>query len=326
MTMPATALRQGPGHWHASTGLTLVELLVSMTLGLLLALAALGSLLVARQNHAPADAVVQLRDKGRFLQTSIERLVAQAGYKNLRSSSTPNDLCAALSTESPPPSPPTIFGLNNAMRISTGSWCTGTARSANDVGYGSDILVLRYQASVATNDSLATDKTMIDCAGFTSAIEENPDEDLESILHVGTGPDEEPSLMCTRLKSRSPLEYETYPLISGVENFQVLYGVGIPPHNPNRYWRADEIGSYKNWYRVRSIRIGIVLRGAPGSDDTGVESILYPLGITKGSPTGAIGTAFSTDSDPKTIFVTPPDGRLRQAMTFTVYLRNASGE
>ncbi|KAB7535791.1 hypothetical protein ET532_027825, partial [Verminephrobacter sp. Larva24] len=74
------------------------------------------------------------------------------------------------------------------------------------------------------------------------------------------------------------------PIISGVENFQVLYGVdGIGPANTavpgttdrvvDRYLRADQLtvsgsqpasinkaATYANWRRVRSIRIGVVLR------------------------------------------------------------------
>ena len=328
-------------------GMTLIELLVAMTLGLLIALAAAAALLVSRQGFTAVDASSQLRDNGRFLQSIVQRLGVQAGYK---------DLGFATNTAAQPNSPagmgpegirPYVFGLNNASRTSTNTWDQGTARTSTQLGYGSDILVLRYQTSTTNPAAAASDETIIDCAGIAPTTAPlGADDTIVSILHVGVGVDGEPSLMCSR-SNTGDAPYDTQPLVQGVENFQVLYGVdGVAPGNtvvpiaaapdsiPERYLRADQltvagndIATYANWRRVRSIRIGVVLRGAPGSAVDRTSQTFYPLGVSKGSTAGTPGSAFANNSnDPGTVFTPTTDGRLRQAMTFTVHLRNYQGE
>lgn len=328
-------------------GMTLIELLVAMTLGLLIALAAAAALLVSRQGFTAVDASSQLRDNGRFLQTITQRLGVQAGYK---------DLTFATNTAAQSNSPaglgpegirPYVFGVNNASRTSTTTWDQGTPRTSSQLGYGSDILVLRYQTSTTNPAATASDETIIDCSGVAPATASTgANETIVSILHVGVGTDGEPSLMCSR-SDTGDAPYDTQPLVQGVENFQVLYGVdGVAPGNtvvpiasvpdsiPERYLRADQltiagndIATYANWRRVRSIRIGVVLRGGPGTAIDKTSQTYYPLGISKTSATGTAGSAFANNAnDPGTVFAAAADGRLRQVMTFTVHLRNFQGE
>jgi type IV pilus assembly protein PilW len=82
-----------------------------------------------------------------------------------------------------------------------------------------------------------------------------------------------------------------------------------------------------NWRRVRSIRIGMIVRGAPGSQQLANTTAdrLYPLGGGKESSTGTAGLALSSTNDIGTVFTPPIDGRLRQVVTFTVHLRNDQG-
>ena len=332
---------------HMQRGMTLVELMVAMALGLLIALAAAGALLVSRQGFTAVDASSQLRDNGRFLQSIIQRLGVQAGYRDIRFvTDTVQKTNQAYGGSSS--ALPNIFGLNNASRTNTTTWDEGAARTSGQVGYGSDILILRYQTSSATADATTSDKTMIDCAGVASdSIPAAADDKLLSILHVGVGDDGEPALVCSR-SDTGAAPYDVQPLVSGVENFQVLYGVdGLAPGNttvpipantadsiPERYLRADQLtvagneaATYANWQRVRSIRIGVVLRGAPGSAADRSSQTFYPLGISTGSASGTAGSGFSdSTNDPGTTYTPTPDGRLRQAMTFTVHLRNYQGE
>ena len=328
-------------------GMTLIELLVAMTLGLLIALAAATALLVSRQGFTAVDASSQLRDNGRFLQSIVQRLGVQAGYK---------DLGFATNTAAQPNSPagmgpegirPYVFGLNNASRTSTNTWDQGTARTSTQLGYGSDILVLRYQTSTTNPAAAASDETIIDCAGIApTTAPMGADDTIVSILHVGVGSDGEPALMCSR-SNTGDAPYDTQPLVQGVENFQVLYGVdGVAPGNtvvplatapdsiPERYLRANQltiagndVATYANWRRVRSIRIGVVLRGGAGSAVDRTSQTFYPLGVSKGSTSGTPGSAFANNTnDPGSIFTPAVDGRLRQTMSFSVHLRNSQGE
>jgi type IV pilus assembly protein PilW len=327
-------------------GVTLVELMVAMALGLLIALAAAASLLISRQGFTAVDAASQLRDNGRYLQSLTQRLGVQAGYRDIRfATDTTAKANQSYGAGSPPPN---VFGLNNASRTSTATWDAGTTRTSGQVGYGSDILVLRHQTSSSTPDATTSDSTMIDCAGVAStAIPTGLDDKLVSILHVGVGSDGEPALLCSR-SDTGAAPYDVQPIISGVENFQVLYGVdGIGPGNttvpipstsadsiPERYLRADQLtvagndaATYANWQRVRSIRIGVVLRGPPGSAVDSTSQTFYPLGVSKGSTSGTTGSGFANNTtDPGSVYTPTVDNRLRQVVTFTVHLRNFQGE
>lgn len=327
----------------AQQGLTLMELLIAMVLGLLIALAAASALVVARQGFSNVDAASQLRDNGRFVQDVLQRIGLQAGFKSLQYSATPPPPSTKGVSDNPEPN---VFGLNNASRTSNNAWYQGTSRANGSAAYGSDILVLRFQTSMATESSPTADGTMIDCMGIAATtIPSARDDRLISIFHVGIGSDGEPALMCSRSTTGSP-PYDTQPLVSGVENFQVLYGVdGVTAGNttvpiagaadsvPERYLRADQLtvsgndaATYANWQRVRSLRIGLVLRAPPGSALDRSSQTYYPLGSAKGSASGTAGSAFSSSSDPNTIFTPTVDGRLRQAVTFTVHLRNFQGD
>lgn len=318
----------------AQGGMTLVELLVAMTLGLLIALAASAALLVSRQGFFAVDAASQLRDNARYAQDIVQRVGVQAGFKNIffvRGSNTASGL------DSNPP--PHVFGINNAKRSTSSAWDAGTTWGTNDAGKNSDILVLRAQTSTASDLSTVSDGTMIDCLGLaTTAVPTSQNDRFISILHVQESSDGEPALMCSREASGGG--FESQPLVQGVESFQVLYGVdnvvpstaptGATDSVPDRYLRADQlkvgtndVATYANWRRVRSLRIGMVLRSQPGSAVETASQTFYPLGTSVGSSGGAIGSAFANAAnDVGSVFTPPVDKRLRQVVTFTVHLRN----
>ena len=144
--------------------------------------------------------------------------------------------------------------------------------------------------------------------------------------------------MCTREASGGG--FEAQPLVQGVESFQVLYGVdnvvpntaptGTTDSVPERYLRANQltvtgndVATYANWRRVRSLRIGMVLRSQPGSAVDTASQTFYPLGTSKSSASDAVGSAFAhATNDPGSEFTPEVDRRLRQVVTFTVHLRN----
>jgi len=323
-------------------GLTLVELMVALVIGLLISLAAVSAFLMTRQGFTTVDAASQLRDNARFATDLIQRISSQTGFKDPAFLVSPpsqadiaNDAAGLIAAN--------ITGFNNALFKST-DLTTATARTAGVVGYGSDVLILRYQTAKLNNDpnSSTADGSMIDCAGNTiTTIPINRNDRMVSVFHVTVGSDGEPSLMCSR-SDDGLAPYSAQPLVRGVENFQVLYGVdGFTTANnaftntadsvPEKYLRADQMvvggatdskATYDNWRRVRSLRIGMVLRGPPNSQQETVSQTFYPLGLAKDSAAGALGSAFASASDVNTTFTPTADGRLRQVVTFTIHLRN----
>lgn len=330
-------------------GLTLIELLVAMVVGLVVVLAAVAALTVARRGFTTVDAASQLRDSGRFAADLIQRVGAQAGYRDVF-------VAGGLPSEDVAREP-SISGFDNALLIAATPAAASTPRTSGVVGYGSDILIVRYQASqLYTNSQDITtasvaDQTMIDCAGNTVSTVANPNDTdpvkvgqayesrIVSIFHVALNQGE-PALMCT-YSSNGAAPWTTVPLIQGVENFQVLYGVdGVTantataptapiPDVPKTYLRADQIvvagasnDTKANWRRVRSLRIGMVLRSAPGSSQDRAAQTYWPFGSAKSAANANEGSAFASANDIGTTFAPTPDGRLRQSASFTIHLRN----
>lgn len=363
--MPSRRFRLGqPQMLHISAGrqngLTMVELLVALVISLLIALASIAALTVARQGLTTVDAASQLRDNGRFTADLLQRLGVQSGFKDVWYASRP-----ATEAESAADLPPNIMGFNNSL-VSAGSPLTVTARTAGVVGYGSDVLIMRSQLVQLNADSNVADGSMIDCNGNSlntaNSAPLTRDERMASILSVDVI-NGEPALMCTTVDSKNTF-VSALPIIEGVENFQVLYGTegvtaGTAPAStygitagapapassaawatwagsinqaPSRYFRADQmtvsgntVATNANWRRVRSLRIGMVLRGPPNSAQSTGTQTLYPFGAAKSTSTGTAGSALSSANDINTVFVAPADGRLRQVVTFTVHLRNSQG-
>jgi type IV pilus assembly protein PilW len=339
---------------HRCQGMTLVELMVSLVVGLLITLAAISALIVTRQGFSTVDAASQLRDNGRFSADMIQRIALQAGFKDPLYAITPPS-GKDLTDDALGLIPANVTGFNNA-KAKTTDLTTATARTSGEVGYGSDVLILRYQTAKLNNDTsssaaAAADGTMIDCAGNAiNTIPIDRNDRMVSVFHVAVGSDGEPSLMCSR-SNNGLAPYSAQPIIQGVENFQVLYGVdgftsvntaftGATDSVPEKYLRANQMvvggdpsskATYDNWRRVRSIRIGMVLRGALNSQQERVSQTFYPFfGFRKDSSSDTPGFALSTadtDSSPDkgTRFTPAIDGRLRQVVTFTIHLRNDQG-
>ena len=320
-------------HTAKQAGLTLLELLVAMTLGLLIVLAAAAALLVSRQGFFAVDAASQLRDNARYAQSIVQRVGVQAGFKNI------NMLVPPPPEDPANPFEPSVFGINNAKRSTSTAWDAGSTWGTSDAGKNSDILVLRAHVSTTTGEvGSPSDGSMIDCLGEAPPVTSELDGGFFNILHVQASSDGEPALMCTRAAAGGG--FEAQPLVQGVESFQVLYGVdnvvpntaptGTTDSVPERYLRANQltvtgndVATYANWRRVRSLRIGMVLRSQPGSAVDTASQTFYPLGTSRSSASGAIGSAFAhATNDPGTVFTPPVDRRLRQVVTFTVHLRN----
>ncbi len=325
-------------------GVTLIELLVAMGLGLLVTLIAVTALLLGQQGYRAVDATTQLRDRERFATDLIARVVVQAGYQDLGAASVSVRSTAVQSNQNDPE--PDIYGWNNAtyatpadVIFSEGNKIVNGNRpgncTVNDTSCknGSDVLMVRYQGVNASPTATTADNTMINCAGQGEAAMTSGvlNDRAVSMFHVTRAADGEPSLSCSYL-SRTPTgtAWVNTPMIEGVESFQVLYGTdGVTPNLapaagavqdtvPERWLRADEMtvtGNFavtrENWRRVRAVRIGLVMRGPVGSAQQSVAATFNPLGILYSAPADAGST-----------LAVAADGRLRLQTAFTVHLRN----
>ena len=185
-----------------------------------------------------------------------------------------------------------------------------------------------------TRDKQCLRRFNCQCAGTSPSIAAtNRGDRAISVLHLAVSAGE-PTLMCTTRNDTTGVFY-TVPLVKGVESFQVLYGVdnvtpgAVLPATPaatgvpNGYLRADQltvagntVATYANWRRVRSLRVGMVLRGPPGSALQATATTYYPLGVKD---------HYDSTNDPGSK-LTATDNRLRQTVTFTVQLRNCQNQ
>lgn len=330
---------------RAQQGMTLVELLVALALGLVVVLIAATALLLGQQGYRAVDDTTQLRDRERFAVDLISRVLIQAGYQDFGAANITVRSTAALLGTDPEPD---IFGWNNAVYANPGTTSLiqsttitndnrPTVCSVNDTSCknGSDVLAIRFQGVTSpTTTSTLADNTMINCAGLgeTGLSLTNPslDQRATSIFHVTRGLDGEPSLSCSYYDFAANAWSSSTPMIQGVETFQVLYGTdavspGVVPSTTatqdtvaDRWLRADELtvagnlpATRENWRRVRAVRVGLVLRGGPGSAQQSLASTLTPL-----------GTLFTSTNDTGSSLAVAADRRLRLQSTFTVHMRN----
>jgi type IV pilus assembly protein PilW len=350
--------------YHVNRGFTLVELMVALALSLLVVAASVSALLVSRQGFSTVDAVSQLRDNARFATDFITRLSVQSGYKDVAFVDTVTQSAFKHTGVSADPDPP-ISGFDNAVigNDSTDPIGTSSNNSRNSscsaadgtaCANGSDILILRYQTSALNTESVLggpqVDNAMFNCAGVPQTNTATSSSDvIESMLYVSTPTTAapEPALMCKYRNGSGTTWANPTPLVQGVESFQVLYGTdgvqantipvaaapfgatlspGQPDTIPERYLRADQMvvvgndaATKENWRRVRSLRIGLIVRGPVGSAQAPAAQRFFPF-----APSGTLAAPPANFSD-TFLNVLATDTRVRQVVTFTVYLHNFQG-
>ena len=326
-------------HQHNQNGLTLIELLVALVISTVVIIAAFSALIVSRQGFTATDAASQLRDNARFLTDHIQRIGVQTGYLDYKFATTPPGIDATFPE-------PDVKGFNNALASATAPTTDFTTRGTSSVD-GSDILVLRYQASETYPGSNVLDNAMVNCMGNPSLkLPQDRNDRVANVFHVKlSSVDQEPSLMCTTMMKNASgvMTIDIQPIIRGVETFQILYGVdGVTPNTalpasltttaniPSRYLRADQMmvtgndnETNRNWGRVRSLLVGMVIRGPAGSAPEKAALTYYPFGSAPASAAGTKGSAMMSALDIGTSFQPPGDNRLRQVVTFVVHLRNS---
>ena len=334
MTLPKVQIRR------MQSGLTLIELLVALVISSVIAIAAISALIVSRQGFSTVDAASQLRDNARFATEMLQRFAVQAGFNDFTDATTvwPKD-----SAGKPIGNPlANVRGFNNSKASTTDPKNAATARTVtSELGYGSDVLILQYQVAETFPGSGESDKSMIDCFGNPPLVPATaPGVREANVIHIGVSPtDGEPSLLCSTASNPA-----AQPIVRGVENFQVLYGVdgvtagveatGTKKNLATNYLRADQLtvasdpdGSKTNanWRRVRSLKIGMVIRGPLGSAQQALAQTYYPLGTGLEAAGGTPGLAMSASTDIGTAYTPAADTRLRQVVTFTIHLRNEQG-
>jgi len=248
-----------------SQGYSLIEAMIAITISLILLAGVLQIFLNTRNVYNLESDYSQLQENSRYLSGYMSRIIRLAGYRT----------------------PPTSGAFQPIATVyATTPYITGS----NATGFnGSDTLVVSYQGS---GSSTTPDGFMTDCLG--NAIGANTMVTNTFSLTSNY------TLQCQSVNPNASPTTNTLDLVSGVENFQVLYGEDVNGDNTaDRYVNASY--PYLQMSRVVSVRLSFLLRSTdPINNVPGALS--YNL----------LGT----------VFTPPVDHYLRQQVTFTIVLRN----
>lgn len=280
-------------------GMTMAELLVAMTIGLFVALAAASLLGSAHGAYLAQTQSAQADEGGRYALDMIARAVRQASYVDWQRA----DPGAVVGNAAPA----RLAGLDASSVSKSSHGIDGAIASSVN---GSDVLAVRFPGAGSPPKG---DGSAVDCAGFPV----NEKEEGWSIFYVARSSEGEAELRC---KYRGAGGWGADAVIAGVDSFQVLYGVDTdePADGvPNRYVNASGVDALdaalvlngtsaaernadRNrrtyWKRVASVQYALLLRGARASSDGGRIYDLF--GPAYGQAYGAAdrGTRLSEDA------------------------------
>lgn len=245
-------------------GLSVTELLVAVTVGLLVLLFAAGLLVSASQGQAAQAEAAELEEAGRFAIETISRAVRQVAFVNWERGESGVGI--------DPSAPASIGGLDNHLVTKASD---GFAEPLEGAVNGSDILALGFGGA---GEGVHGDGSITSCAGF--GVGEGADG--WSIFFVARAASGEAELRC---KYRGQASWGADAIVSGVDTFQVLYGLDTdtPPDGTANLFvsarvlralddalvldsagqgaRERELRRKTHWKRVASIRVGLVLHG-----------------------------------------------------------------
>ena len=288
-------------------GLTLIELMIAMALGMGVVLAAVALMQAARSTSLSVADSAQVQEHGRYALDLIARTVRQANY-------VPQDNPAFLRNDLSGLEPG-VFGIDNA-RVSEHS--TGlSSPSANRDAHGSDLLAIRFFGSGPRNQP---DNDMLNCAGFAvpgpngaTSLSDLEEVRGQSIFYVAPDSTGEPELRCKYFTRDGG--WSAAAIVRGVESFQVLYGVRSAGSELD-YVNATRIGT--RWRDVAAVRIALLARGERNSRDGGAAVVhrLFGAGYQDGGDAGAMID--------ETRLAPAVRQRIRKVFQTTIWLRNSA--
>lgn len=247
-------------------GATMAELLVSMALGLAVLLAASALLVSANAAYVTQVNGAAIDDDGRFALEIIGRALRQAAFVDWEG--------IGLGAGADSARPARLEGLDDAF---VGKAGFGIDNPVDGAVNGSDVLAVRFAGA---GPAPGGDASVTNCAGFpVHALEEG-----WSIFYVARNAQAEAELRC---KYRGAGGWSADAVVSGVDGFQVLYGLdtdAAPDGVANRYVNARAVAALDaalvpagasaaereqdrlrrtHWKRVVSVKVALLLHGAP---------------------------------------------------------------
>ncbi len=266
-------------------GFGLLELMISMALGMLLISMSVGLFMFINMGHITVNNRVHVQEHGRYALEILARAIRQSAYDVVDS-----DVISENTSDAPKYA---VFGMDNVRLPATSRGLTGAQDNAHH--HGSDVLALRF-SYVGYADK--TEGALRNCAGFSMKSSEKNEfpEEGWSIFYVDNDSNGEPELRC-KYQSGNSQHWNSAAIARGIESFQVLYAVkmrdemyGISPLM--QYLNATQM-QQEDWMRVVAIRVALLIR-SDHHDDMGTSTHvdqIYRL----------FGSEYANDSDVGTV-------------------------
>ena len=266
--------------FYKQQGISLIELMISILLGMVLMGAALQVMLSNSRTYQLNDDISRIQENGRIAMDILVKDLRLGGYRR------------PLNGDGKVPD----FFLKE---------CTNTSGAAapcaaQGAGTASDTLSVQF-------DPPPDDGTETNCLGETV-----PATDI--IVNVYTVEDIDGdginSLYCRgyNATTESWTSASAQPLVDGIDNMQVLYGVAgsaVNPSSTTKYVSLDQLNT-SDWPNVRSVRVGLLVSN----------------GLTIGSGTAKSRSYRVLDSG--VINTAATDNQIRRIYSTTVQFNNTS--
>lgn len=279
-------------------GFTLIELIISMAIGLLVAVAAVQLFVTAFSGYNLQRGLSDVSENGRFGLDFIARNVRVGQYAKSSASSDPTDSAVVTVASQLPGSP-------------AGGISTNTNSSVLGTTSGDQLVVRRWVPASAANER--------DCEGNIVNVGTTGVYVVSRYFLKADGSNSTSALFCdagtyASSSDASVSDYVTgttgagIVLLSAVESFQVLYGVSAAAGStvPERYVTSTEYLTLPQ-PPIVAIRLGVLVRSSDGVGNLAVDSPLVNLlGVT-------IDTAAQNTANSKVI---------RRVYISTIALRN----
>jgi type IV pilus assembly protein PilW len=291
------------------SGFTIVELMVSLVLGLLVILV-IGSIFIANSSTFRAtDDSARIQENGRFALQAISRVVKQAGYMPPDVATRATNLDSAFGR--PTVASPWLGGNVNSLIV---SGLDGVA-AAN--GYSDELFVAFKGGVGGTKDCIGRELVTPPLAETEGKAALLTYPTLVNRFYVANGADGEPALFCERsvVGGGVVITPETFELASGVASFQVLYAIdkavanpltptvpAKPDGLPDYYATASEVISSsasdvgKSFMNVTGLQVSLIMRGKTSSrSDSQDGRVIRAFGTSY--PTGDPGANYAVNAN-----------------------------
>lgn len=300
-----TTIKQKTGglqHW-SELGFSLIEMMISITIGLMIVAALVGVLVSNSASTKTNDRTAELQNNGRYALDHLRRELRHADYRGYTWQA-PNTSALTISNECLEVGAVAGSFVNN---ISQGIWGANDSNpyAGNCLSSGyrqGDVVIVRRVADTAlTSPNLLTGgeiyfrSTFIKGEMFqagTGAIAAtgtpnnadgsvfgNPLADFlvhEYVYYIGSD-DNDSTVPALRRRTLRGGTMADEMVVSGIEQLQIQFGLTPVGSNTVQFYNADQITSAISWEDVSSVRIWLLARNAK-PENSYTNTNLYQMG------------------------------------------------